>query len=363
MQSIRRRSLLVSAAGAALAPLARAQERRFEPQPGHWRTFEITTSVELRGGGPAKVWVPVPSVDSSWQRVGDDSFTGNATGARVVADARYGARMVLADFKAGEAPTLVVTSRFETQDRSTDWARKGAAGVDADTLRYWSQATDLIPIDGIVRDTALMITQGHRTDLAKVQALYDWIVENTYREPKVRGCGVGDIKAMLETQNLGGKCADLNALFVGLSRAAGIPARDVYGIRLVPSAFGYKELSGNPASLKGAQHCRAEVFLKDYGWTAMDPADVCKVMRQETPEWIRDPKNAVVAPVKKGLFGGWEGNWLAYNMAHDVALPGSSGPKVGFLMYPQAEHGGVRIDSLAPDDFRYAITAREIART
>ena len=130
MQSIRRRSLLVSAAGAALAPLAplaRAQERRFEPQPGHWRTFEITTSVDLRGGGPAKVWVPVPSVDSSWQRVGDDSFTGNATGARVVTDARYGARMVLADFKAGEAPTLVVTSRFETQDRSTDWARKGAS--------------------------------------------------------------------------------------------------------------------------------------------------------------------------------------------------------------------------------------------
>ena len=39
------------------------------------------------------------------------------------------------------------------------------------------------------------------------------------------------------------------------------PARDVYGLRLVPSAFNYKELSGNPASLKGAQHCRSEVFL------------------------------------------------------------------------------------------------------
>ena len=97
----------------------------------------------------------------------------------------------------------------------------------------------------------------------------------------------------------------------------------MYGLRLVPSAFGYKELSGNPASLKGAQHCRAEVFLKGYGWVAMDPADVAKVMRLETPEWIKNTSDPVVAPVNKALFGGWEGNWMAYNMAHDVALPES----------------------------------------
>ena len=68
----------------------------------------------------------------------------------------------------------------------------------------------------------------------------------------------------------------------------------------------------------------------------------------------------MVAPVKTALFGGWEGNWLAYNTAHDVSLPGSSGPKLGFLMYPQAEHAGGRIDPLAPDDFKYTITAREV---
>jgi hypothetical protein len=83
-------------------------------------------------------------------------------------------------------------------------------------------------------------------------------------------------------------------------------------------------------------------------------------MRQETPEWIRDWHHPVVAPVRRGLFGAWEGNWLAYNTAHDVVLPGSSGPRLGFLMYPQAEIGGARVDSLAPDDFRYAISAREL---
>ena len=94
----------------------------------------------------------------------------------------------------------------------------------------------------------------------------------------------------------------------------------------------------------------------------MDPADVGKVMRLESAEWIKNPDHPLVAPVKKALFGGWEGNWLAYNVAHDVALPGSSGPKVGFFMYPQAEHAGGRIDPLAPDDFKYTITARHVSK-
>jgi transglutaminase-like putative cysteine protease len=365
MKTLHRRHLLTTASGLALAPwltTARAQERRFEPRPGDWRGFEMTTTLELRNAtGPAKVWVPVPVIDSEYQRSHETSFSGSASKAQIASDTRYGAKMVYAEFADAAAPsTLTVVSRIETRNRATDWSRKVSAREDAETLRYWTQPTDLMPTDGIVRDTAREVTQGAKSDLEKVQRLYDWIVENTYREPKVRGCGVGDIKAMLETKNFGGKCGDINALFVGLSRAVGVPARDVYGIRLVPSAFGYRELGGNPTNLKGAQHCRAEVFLKDHGWVAMDPADVGKVMRLETQEWIKDPSHPVVAPVKKALFGGWEGNWLAYNVAHDVALPNSSGPKLGFFMYPQAETAGGRVDPLAPDDFKYTITAREI---
>jgi transglutaminase-like putative cysteine protease len=211
-----------------------------------------------------------------------------------------------------------------------------------------------------VRETALQATRGAKTDLEKTRAIYNWVVQNTYREPKVRGCGTGDIKDMLETGNMGGKCGDINALFVGLCRAAGVPARDVYGIRLVPSAFGYKELSGNPANLKSAQHCRAEVYLTGYGWVAMDPADVGKVMRLETPEWLKTTQHPVVAPVNKALFGGWEGNWLAFNTAHDLKLPGSNGKKLGFFMYPNAENAKGRIDQLDPDNFKYTINAREL---
>ena len=92
----------------------------------------------------------------------------------------------------------------------------------------------------------------------------------------------------------------------------------------------------------------------------MDPADVGKVMRLETADWIKDTANPVVAPVNKALFGGWEGNWMGYNTAHDIALPNSKHEKFGFFMYPMAENASGRFDPHAPDDFKFQITASEV---
>jgi transglutaminase-like putative cysteine protease len=269
------------------------------------------------------------------------------------------------EFAPGEkAPWVELSSRVQTRSRAVDWSAKSNRPQDKD-LAFWTRPTALLPTDGIVRETALKATQGAKTDDEKVRAVYDWVVTNAFREPKVRGCGEGDIKTMLETGNLGGKCADINALFVGLCRAAGLPARDVYGLRLAPSAFGYKELGGNNmGNLSGAQHCRAEVYLKDHGWVAMDPADVAKVMRQETPEWIKTTQNPLVSPVNKALFGQWEGNWVGWNMAHDLQLTGAQRGPLGFLMYPVCETGPAgqveRLDSYTPDAFKYHITVREV---
>ena len=366
-QSLSRRRFVQTASAALAAasvPLARAEEapRRFEPQPAGWRSFEVTTTVQLRdAAGGANVWLPVPSVETPWQRTSDISWSGNAKDVHLAADGSTGARVLVARFDAGARdPHIVLTNRVETQNRAVDWKQRGGEPADASDLRHWLAPSELISTDGIVRKVARQIVLGARDDREKAQRIYDWVIVSTYREPKVKGCGTGDIKAMLETGNMSGKCADINALFVGLCRAAGVPARDIYGVRLVPSAFNYRELGANPASLKGAQHCRAEVYLKEAGWVAMDPADVTKVMRQETPEWIKDAGHPVVAPVRKALFGNWEGNWMGYNSASDVKLPGAKQGKLGFFMYPQAETAAGALDPYDPDSFAYQITAREI---
>ncbi len=372
IKSISRRAILqgaaVTLATSGVPRLLRAEEapaRTFEPKPGNWRNFEVLTTVQLHDPpADAILWVPIPMVNTKWQRSLANETTGNAAQTTLGTDVESGAHFVVAQFKVGTAsPALQITSRVQTMDRAVDWNSPSGSTESPASLRRWIRPTGLVPTDGIVRQTALRITRGTHDDSDKVRRIYDWVIASTYREPKVRGCGVGDIKAMLETGDLGGKCADINALFVGLCRAAGIPARDAYGLRLAPSAFGYKELGSNSANLKGAQHCRSEVHLQKYGWVAMDPADVDKVMRQETSDWIKDIGHPVVAPIKKALFGGWEGNWMAYNNAVDVSLPGAVGKPLPFLMYPQAQSGGQRYDSYDPDGFKYTISAREIKVT
>ena len=368
-----RRTVLQGAVAlSALPHLLRAEDaapsrRTFDPKPGTWRNFEVVTTVQLLDApADATLWVPVPAVNTHWQRSLSSESIGNAAQNSIETDAKSGARFVVAQFKSDTAsPSVQIISRVQTMDRAVDWhnPQQSADSETAATLKRWVQPSALVPTDGIVRKTALQITQGAHTDVDKVHRIYDWIIVSTYREPKVRGCGLGDIRWLLESGDLGGKCADINGLFVGLCRAAGVPARDAYGLRLAPSAFGYKELGGNSASLKGAQHCRSEVYLQRYGWVAMDPADVDKVMRQETSEWIKDAGHPLVAPVRKALFGGWEGNWMAYNNAVDVTLPGATGTPLPFLMYPQAQSGAKRYDAYDPDNFKYTITAREIKVT
>lgn len=91
------------------------------------------------------------------------------------------------EFPASQAkPFAELTSRVQTQGRAMDWSQKTAKAEEGDTLRYCTRATTLIPTDGIVRKTELTATQGAKTDVEKARKPYDWIVANTYRDPKAR---------------------------------------------------------------------------------------------------------------------------------------------------------------------------------
>ncbi|HYD57039.1 MAG TPA: transglutaminase domain-containing protein [Burkholderiales bacterium] len=350
----RRTFLKASAAFGALGSSA-----ALAANPG-WRSYEVTTRVEIaQPRGISRAWVPLPSVDNGeWHKVLGNAWSGNATRAQIETDGKYGVQMLYAEWADGSVnPSIEVTSRIATRERTADFLPKRGAELSAQERAFYTEATDYIPTDGIVRDTALEAAQGARSDMDKARAIYEWVVDNTFRDPKTRGCGWGDIKAILESGNFGGKCGDLNALFVGLCRAVGVPARDVYGIRVAPSEHGYKSLGVGSPNITRAQHCRAEFFARGVGWVPVDPADVRKVVLEEPPTNlpVSDPK---VRAARKRLFGSWEMNWLAYNTGHDIKLPHSSGPAVPYLMYVNAESGGERRDSLDPDSLRYTITAK-----
>ena len=354
---------LTVSAGLMLGGLPKFSRRANADDPTKWRTFEVITKVEFIDPlGAVRVWVPVPLLNNTdyFKREGD-TWTGNFKAARSVQVDRYGTGLVFTEWQPTEkAPSLEIKSNFMTRDRQVDLNKKPDASIQEDkaVLDYFKKPSKLIKTDGIVADTARGITQGKKSDVDKAQAIYAWIVDNTFRDPKVRGCGIGDISTMLETGYLGGKCADLNALYVGLARAAGLPARDVYGVRCAASSE-FKSL-GKADDITGAQHCRAEVYLTGYGWVPVDPADVRKVVLEENPPELLPLDDPKVQRARAKLFGAWEMNWLPYNYSHDVKLPQSNGPEIGFLMYPQGETANGRKDSLDPKNFSYTIKTKEI---
>lgn len=357
---MRRRKFLryASAASAALA-VRRGRSLFAQPSaPEASRIFEMTTRVQvLKPAGMTRVWLPMPLPVAPYQKTLGDTYHAQSGSVTMVENEDLD--ILVAEWDAGIDPVLAVTSRVATTDRAANLTTPTVPPpLDERVFARFLRATRLIPTDGIVKETATAVTRGAGTDLERARAIYEWIVENTFRDPNTRGCGLGDIRFMLESKNLGGKCADLSSLFVGLARASRIPTREVWGIRVGKSAKGLRSLGLSSENATQAQHCRAEVYLIGYGWVPVDPADVRKVALEEPPGHLAlDDEKVRRARVR--LFGSWEMNWVAYNSAHDVVLPGSRRGPLGFFMYPQAETAEGRLDSLDPETFKYEITARE----
>jgi transglutaminase-like putative cysteine protease len=328
-----------------------------------WRTFEVVTRVELlKPDGVSRIWLPTPLIrDTAYQKTISNRFAAEGGTASLSKDKQNDFGIVSAKYPANAKPTLMQTSRVSLKNYAVDLSSRGTARpVSRAELDYFLQPSRYVPTDGIVKQTALKATNGATTDMEKARSIYEWVVENTFRDPKVRGCGRGDIRAMLESGDLGGKCADLNALYVGLARSVGLPARHVYGLRIAKSELGYKSLGLATDKATKGQHCRVEVYLREHGWVPVDPADVRKVALEEPPGNL-PLSNEIVSRARDSLFGSWEMNWMAYNYAHDVELPGSADKPVVYFMYPQAESSDGRVDPFDPDHFKYEITVREIS--
>ena len=359
---------LMAAPCLALGRSVRAEEAAPVTEADGWRRFEVTTRVTLSDApGPAQLWLPLAQTAAGYQSAGALSWTAghDADLVRRVHDVRYGAPLLRVDVAGATtgtprdaaspdaAKTITVVQQVETRTRGA----LPFASLSAAERRFWTEPTPSAPTDGLVRETAERVTAGRTGDRARLRALYDWVVDTTYRRAETPGCGTGDYASMLQSGAFGGKCADINGLLVGLARSIGLPARDVYGIRVAASHLAPS--LGRAGDVSKAQHCRAEVFLDDEGWFPVDPADVRKVILEQKLEADSGP----VRELREHLFGHWEMNWIGYNSATDLELPdsGARRPNFAFLMYPCAFTSAGQPDCLDPARFRYEITSRELS--
>jgi transglutaminase-like putative cysteine protease len=312
------------------------------------RSGIITVEVDLSAqeqGKEARLWLPYPVSDPD-QLVTNIKIQGDYRSAAVYTERAFGTPILYADWgKEAKSRKLLYSFAVERQEVSRrNFPQTEPAWNPADYAEFL-KPTSRGPIDGAVKALADRITANKTTVLAKARAIYDWTCENMYRDAGTRGCGAGDVCSLLLKP--GGKCTDIHSVYVALCRAAGVPAREVFGIRLGKKA---------EEDITGAQHCWAEFFLPGYGWVPVDPADVRKAMLVDKLT-IDDPK---IKELRNFFWGGIEPYRLKIAVGRDLTLtPVQAGPPLNTFGYPYAEVGGTVIDWLDPKKFTYRITFKE----
>ena len=144
-----------------------------------------------------------------------------------------------------------------------------------------------------------------------------------------------------------------------MCRASGIPAREVFGIRI-----GDKDNE----NCSGYQHCWAMFYLPGTGWVLADPGDVLKAARGETKDRsiasIEAARNSDTVKAKQEYyFGTVDENRIELTHGRDVVLNPAQpdGSSLNTFGYPCAFIGDTKIeDCTKAAAFIYKITSNPV---
>lgn len=303
----------------------------------------VTTTVDFSGyeaGKIVRVWLPIAQ-DGDYQTVTDVTFDApKATVAEINVDIEFN-KMLYLEWDANVAPedrTATLSFKAERQEvRVSDPVDDGSEIPD--DVKQYLEGSDLVPVNDQVKAAADEITADKTDSVEKARAIYDWIIQNMNRDESVKGCGTGDVCALLDTK--AGKCTDINSVFVGLCRASGIPAREMFGVRM------------NAEDITKNQHCWAEFYVAGTGWVPADPADVLKAVLKGG--WTKD--QAETQEKADYYWGGWDSERVELSEGRDLTLaPAQDAGALNNFGYPYAEVDGEALDYYDPTTFVYTIS-------
>lgn len=293
-----------------------------------------------------RLWIPYP-VSNQDQLISKISLDGDYVTTGVYTVPANGTPLLYAEWTQG-SKSRKLTLSFEV---ARDELLRGPFPAqeplwNPDDYAEYLGSTSIGPTDGVVKELADKLVAGKSTVLERARAIYDWTVENMYRDPETRGCGTGDVCYLLIKP--GGKCTDISSVFVALCRAAGVPAREVFGLRLGKSP---------EQEITSWQHCWSEFFLPGYGWVPADPADVLKAMLVENLK-LDSPR---IVELRDYFWGGVDAYRFQLASGRDLVLnPAQSGMPLNTFGYPYAEVGDKAIDFYDPENFAYRFSFKEI---
>lgn len=303
----------------------------------------VTTTVDMsqyEKGKVVRVWLPVAQ-DYDYQTIQDVSYDAPSAATAELTTDSEGNQALYLEWDADAEPadrTATLSFHAERQEVKVTDIEDDGAELSSDLDQYL-EGSSMVPINDQVKEAAAQITEGKESSVDKARAIYDWVIANMNRDESVTGCGTGDVCALLDTK--AGKCTDINSVFVGLCRASGIPAREMFGVRM------------NADDITANQHCWAEFYVSGTGWVPADPADVLKAVLKNN--WTKD--QAETQEKAEYYWGGYDSERVQLSFGRDITLnPQQSGETLNYFGYPYGEVDGEALDYYDAENFAYSMS-------
>ena len=126
-------------------------------------TYRLTYKVDLPSdGNKARLWLPLPDINDSAHQFSQGSvWSGNANVARFDTIPGTASPLFYEEWRGSGPRNVTVSSVVKTTNRTVDlqhYSERRGATIPPDVKRYL-QATKRVPLDGIVRKTALSIVK------------------------------------------------------------------------------------------------------------------------------------------------------------------------------------------------------------
>lgn len=275
-------------------------------------TYAATVPAPAAGSKRLEAWIPLP-IEDELQKVAGLQVTASVPHT-VETEPEYGNKMV---HVVVENPTAEVKIGWTARiTRSADTGQ----GTGANHKRFL-EADKLLPIDG---KAAAMAQELGAKDAAKSvrdrsRIIYDDVLTHMTYDKNTPGWGKGDFDRACDVAK--GNCTDFHARFMGVARAAGIPARFTMGI----------PLTTEPAGKAGGYHCWAH-FLDGKTWVPVDISEAQKLLGKDDAR-------------ARWFFGNLDPDRVALSVGRDLTLaPKQQGDKLLFFAYPYAEVDGKSVD-------------------